>query len=332
MSLSGLWDQELDQLSLMLPLASSPAFSPSFRTAVALLLSSAQLKSSGSAAGMPSADDAAAAGMTSSAAMIAAAASLCYGSCDARNFSAATAAAVADGEAAASCYAGLLHATALLNSGRLHEAEAECDKAIERAQQLQQQGGGSSSETAEVVGAECLAHSLKGKVLMTMSAPLPADHSTRVKSCFTRSLDLAEASFGAKHPMAMRALVLVAQSQSHSDGLVAEALLRTAMSNSKSALSPPLDGLGYSGAHDVVSAAVALHEAAAAYQSLLQRMEWNGRSRAAEGALTHASHALACEQACAGMSRDQSLHAWLQRKQRVPLWFVRAMGYRPWLG
>ena len=39
MSLSGLWDQELAQLRLLLPLASSPAFPPSFRTAVALLLS-----------------------------------------------------------------------------------------------------------------------------------------------------------------------------------------------------------------------------------------------------------------------------------------------------
>ena len=64
----------------------------------------------------------------------------------------------------------------------------------------------------------------------------------------------------------------------------------------------------------------------------LQGMEWNGRSRAIEGEMTRAAHARACEQACPGMSQGQSLHAWLLRtKARAPLWFVRAMGYTPWL-
>ena len=97
----------------------------------------------------------------------------------------------------------------------------QSDATIERAQRLLQQGGGSGMP--DVVGAECLAHSLKGKVLMTMQVaaygivsisctvldmhfaflephaltraqpPLPAGHGVRVKSCFTRSLDLAEA-------------------------------------------------------------------------------------------------------------------------------------------
>ena len=42
----------------------------------------------------------------------------------------------------------------------------QSDATIERAQRLQQQGG--SSGLADVAGAECLAYSLKGKVLMMM--------------------------------------------------------------------------------------------------------------------------------------------------------------------
>jgi hypothetical protein len=57
--------------------------------------------------------------------LVAAAASLCSGSSEASVYSAASASAAADGESAADCYAGLLHVTALLNSGRLQDAEAQ---------------------------------------------------------------------------------------------------------------------------------------------------------------------------------------------------------------
>ena len=141
----------------------------------------------------------------------------------------------------------------------------QSDATIERAQRLQQQGG--SSGLADVVGAECLAHSLKGKVLMmmevgatwfvvvrpdaqssylhtasparwpwcaceillyTLPGPRRSKVHSRVIACACAHTNV---SFGAKNPMAMRALVLVAKSQVGSDGLVAEGLLRTAMSS-----------------------------------------------------------------------------------------------------
>ena len=62
-SFSGLWDLELSQLSQLHFLSTSPDFPPHFRTAVALLTASAQLKHHGIASAIPSAEDAAAAGM-----------------------------------------------------------------------------------------------------------------------------------------------------------------------------------------------------------------------------------------------------------------------------
>jgi hypothetical protein len=64
-------------------------------------------------------------GCRSTLALLAATASLCKGGTDANVFSAAAAAADRDNEAAASCYAGLLHVTALLNKGCLPEAEIQ---------------------------------------------------------------------------------------------------------------------------------------------------------------------------------------------------------------
>ncbi len=64
-------------------------------------------------------------GCRSTLALLAATASLCKGGTDTNVFSAAAAAADRDNEAAARCYAGLLHVTALLNKGCLPEAEIQ---------------------------------------------------------------------------------------------------------------------------------------------------------------------------------------------------------------
>jgi hypothetical protein len=63
LSLSGMWHLESEELERLHSLASSPAFPPHFQTAVALLLSCAQLKSGVEATAMPSEENAAAAGM-----------------------------------------------------------------------------------------------------------------------------------------------------------------------------------------------------------------------------------------------------------------------------
>jgi hypothetical protein len=57
--------------------------------------------------------------------LVAAAASLCSGHSDSIVYSAVASAAAANGEHAVDCYARLLHATALLNSGNLQAAEAQ---------------------------------------------------------------------------------------------------------------------------------------------------------------------------------------------------------------
>jgi hypothetical protein len=142
LSLSGLWDAEAAQLHHLRALASSTAeFHPHFKTAVSLLLSSAEIKCSGAASVVPSEEDASAGGMLyvvvvvvvqhvtcdcrSTRNLVAAAASLCSGNAHTPLYSAAAAAAAANGERAVDCYARLLHATALLNSGDLQAAEAQ---------------------------------------------------------------------------------------------------------------------------------------------------------------------------------------------------------------
>jgi hypothetical protein len=60
---SGLWDVEHAQLSQLHDLSSSPEFPAHFKTAVSLLVASAQLKHCGRVSVLPSAGDAAAAGM-----------------------------------------------------------------------------------------------------------------------------------------------------------------------------------------------------------------------------------------------------------------------------
>ena len=62
-------------------------------------------------------------------ALIAAAAAVCAGRSDSGEYAAAAAAADADGEAAVSCYAGLLHVTSLLNAGNLIAAQAQASAA-----------------------------------------------------------------------------------------------------------------------------------------------------------------------------------------------------------
>lgn len=62
-SFSGLWDVEHAQLGQLHALSSSPEFPAHFKTAVALLVASAQLKHSSHVPVLPSEDDAAAAGM-----------------------------------------------------------------------------------------------------------------------------------------------------------------------------------------------------------------------------------------------------------------------------
>ena len=62
-SFSGLWDVEHAQLSQLHALSSSPEFPAHFKTAVALLMASAQLKHSSHVSVLPSEEDAAAAGM-----------------------------------------------------------------------------------------------------------------------------------------------------------------------------------------------------------------------------------------------------------------------------
>ncbi len=62
-SLSGLWDAEVAQLARLHELASSTGFPPHFKTAVSLLMSSAEIKCSGTASAIPSEKDAAAGGM-----------------------------------------------------------------------------------------------------------------------------------------------------------------------------------------------------------------------------------------------------------------------------
>jgi hypothetical protein len=63
LALSGLWDQELSHLCQLHARSSSPHFPEHFRTAVALLKSSAELKCSGTSPSIPSVEQAAAAGM-----------------------------------------------------------------------------------------------------------------------------------------------------------------------------------------------------------------------------------------------------------------------------
>ena len=54
---------------------------------------------------------------------------MCAGRSDSGEYAAAAAAADADGEAAVSCYAGLLHVTSLLNAGNLIAAQAQASAA-----------------------------------------------------------------------------------------------------------------------------------------------------------------------------------------------------------
>jgi hypothetical protein len=143
LSLSGLWDAEVAQLEHLRALASSTAFPPHFKTGVSLLMSSAEIKCSGAASVVPSEEEAAAGGMLyvvvvvvvvvqhvtcdcrSTRNLVAAAASLCSGNAHTPLYSAAATAAAANGERAVDCYARLLHATALLNSGNLEAAETQ---------------------------------------------------------------------------------------------------------------------------------------------------------------------------------------------------------------
>jgi hypothetical protein len=69
-------------------------------------------------------------GCRSTLALLAATASLCKGGANPGVFTAAAAAADRDNEAAASCYAGLLHVTALLNKGCLPEAEIQASVVV----------------------------------------------------------------------------------------------------------------------------------------------------------------------------------------------------------